>query len=195
MRLELLAPSAAAHASGAGLIVASASLTIGDAEGATIGTPHGLGVTEAFGLLERVASLRPADLPYLNREASLEHAVRARKAALSALADAGKKNAHAPDDTRLGEASESKTQSADAAELLVLSLHAAGAQHESLDEPAFCLAAYDKAYAACKKHGIAQDSALLASVRRDLESAQRRIQRQVRACGQLYPVARRWAPN
>jgi hypothetical protein len=106
---------------------------------------------------------------------ALEHAVRARKAALSALADASSKKVPAATQAEAGETSESAKHSADAAELLVLAWHAAGAQHESLDEPAFCLAAYEKAYAVCKKHSVAKDSALLASVRRDLESAQRRF--------------------
>jgi hypothetical protein len=106
---------------------------------------------------------------------ALEHAMRARKAALSALADAGSNTAASAAATGAQAPSDSEKHSADAAELLVLAWHAAGAQHESLDEPAFSLAAYEKAYAACKKHSVANDSALLISVRRDLESAQRRF--------------------
>ncbi len=106
---------------------------------------------------------------------ALEHAMRARKAALAALADAGSKTAANAANSGAEGPSNAEKHSADAAELLVLAWHAAGAQHESLDEPAFCLAAYEKAYAACEKHNMANDSALRSSVRRDLESAQRRF--------------------
>jgi hypothetical protein len=111
---------------------------------------------------------------------ALEHATRARKAASVALADAGTKEAAA---AATGSARQKDSGggggggSAVAAELLVLAWHATGAQHESLDEPGFCLAAYEKAYAVCKKHSTTVGSSLMESVRSDRESAQRRFEK------------------
>ena len=71
--------------------------------------------------------------------------------------------------------SEEIAGSAVAAELLVLAWHASGAQHESLDEPAFCLAAYQRAVTTCEKHKATVGAALMQSVASDLRSAQKRF--------------------
>ena len=104
--------------------------------------------------------------------------MRAKQAAATALAEEAQSQdaapagtPHPPSDSSCDAARLARPQSASllmclcglgsgaggagSAELLVMSWHAAGAQHWSLDEPSACLAAYEKAHDACAKHGDA----------------------------------------
>ena len=109
---------------------------------------------------------------------ALEHAVKARKAAATALADALASNDQKKPKTPKGKGQGSGEEiagSAVAAELLVLAWHASGAQHETLDEPAFSLAAYTQALGTCKKHKATVGAALMEAIARDMKSAQKRF--------------------